>query len=67
MKQYLPIMTIFTIALIIIPLFSVIRNKEERPSETAVSIVEPKITQKINAVKTTVTETSEKETEEDSG
>ncbi len=58
-------MTIFTIALIIIPLFSVIRNKEERPSETAVSIVEPKITQKINAVKTTVTETSEKETEED--
>ncbi|MBR3920426.1 MAG: SpoIID/LytB domain-containing protein, partial [Oscillospiraceae bacterium] len=65
MKQYLPIMTVFTFMLIIIPLVSVIRNKEEMPEKAVVSASESRVLTKINAVKTTSAETTTEEKEED--
>lgn len=58
-------MTIFTFMLIIIPFVSFIRNKEEIPKETVVSVSENRASTKINVVKATVTETTTEEKEED--
>ena len=58
-------MTVFTFMLIIIPIVSVIRNKEEIPEKADYSVSESRTPQKINVVKATVTETSAEEKEED--